>query len=132
MWRFIKEFLGKVGKVPLCNERADRAPCFLGKCFILCWRCTSIIGSIGERNGILSRKKLPRLQFAGGYELCGRDIRNAVVDACVAARRNGISRLTQSCLVEAVRAEQRRQRDVLNAEDHSAVKLEQGFTEVPR
>ncbi len=69
--------------------------------------------------------------LAGGYEVCGRDIRNAVVDACVAARRKGISRLTQSCLVEAVRAEQRRQRDVLNAEDHSAVKLEQDFTEVP-
>lgn len=69
--------------------------------------------------------------LADGYEVCGRDIRNAVVDACVAARRNGISRLTQSCLVEAVRVQQRRQRDVLNAEDHSAVKLEQGFAEVP-
>ena len=52
MWRFIKEFLGKVGKVPLCNERADRAPCFLGKCFILCWRCTSIIGSMLLAAGI--------------------------------------------------------------------------------
>ena len=42
----IKEVLRKIGKVPLCNERADRAPHFFNKCFILCWRCTSLIGSM--------------------------------------------------------------------------------------
>lgn len=42
----VRDTIGKIGKVPLCNERADRAPHICGKCFILCWRCTSLISSM--------------------------------------------------------------------------------------
>lgn len=36
----------KLGRVPLCNGKAERAP-HIGKfCFPLCWRCTSIIAGI--------------------------------------------------------------------------------------
>ena len=36
-------FSGKWGKVPLCNEKADRAPHIGSFCFPLCWRCTMIM-----------------------------------------------------------------------------------------
>lgn len=36
----------RFGKAPLCNGRADRAPHIFGKCFILCWRCTSLIFTV--------------------------------------------------------------------------------------
>ena len=35
----------KLGKVPLCNERPDRAPHIRGVCFPLCWRCLALIVS---------------------------------------------------------------------------------------
>lgn len=31
------------GKLPLCNQRSERAPKLFGFCFPLCWRCTAII-----------------------------------------------------------------------------------------
>ncbi|TGO02632.1 hypothetical protein PN36_21685 [Candidatus Thiomargarita nelsonii] len=37
--------LSKIGKLPVCNLRGDRAPHICGICFPLCWRCTSIIAS---------------------------------------------------------------------------------------
>ena len=36
------QLLNKIGKVPLCNECAERAPHIKGFCFPLCWRCTSL------------------------------------------------------------------------------------------
>lgn len=30
-------------KKPVCNGRAERAPYIFGKCFILCWRCTTVM-----------------------------------------------------------------------------------------
>lgn len=41
-----KKILSKIGKEPLCNGRKERAPNINGFCFILCWRCTSLISSI--------------------------------------------------------------------------------------
>lgn len=46
MHEIIKLTIRKIGKEPLCNGKADRAPHIFGKCFILCWRCTSLIVSI--------------------------------------------------------------------------------------
>ena len=40
-WSMI--FSGKWGKVPLCNEKAERAPHIGRFCFPLCWRCTMIM-----------------------------------------------------------------------------------------
>lgn len=28
---------------PLCNNNPASAPCFNGKCFLLCWRCTGAL-----------------------------------------------------------------------------------------
>jgi uncharacterized membrane protein len=39
----VKEHLELLGKKPLCNKKAERAPWILNFCFPLCWRCTSII-----------------------------------------------------------------------------------------
>lgn len=36
------EGLKRIGKVPLCNGKSERAPHICGKCFILCWRCTAL------------------------------------------------------------------------------------------
>ena len=38
--------LRKIGKKPLCNGRKECAPQILGYSFILCWRCTALIGTI--------------------------------------------------------------------------------------
>lgn len=46
MHEIIKVIISKIGKEPLCNGKAERAPHIFGKCFILCWRCTSLIVSI--------------------------------------------------------------------------------------
>jgi len=32
-----------IGKAPLCNLKANTAPCICGKSFLLCWRCTGVI-----------------------------------------------------------------------------------------
>lgn len=37
MYEVIKKIARKVGKEPLCNGKAERAPYIFGKCFILCW-----------------------------------------------------------------------------------------------
>lgn len=46
MREIIKIVVSRIGKEPLCNGRAERAPHIFGKCFILCWRCTSLIASM--------------------------------------------------------------------------------------
>lgn len=46
MHEAIKKIIHKIGKEPLCNGKAERAPHIFGKCFILCWRCTSLICSM--------------------------------------------------------------------------------------
>ncbi|WP_028042808.1 DUF2085 domain-containing protein [Candidatus Stoquefichus massiliensis] len=32
-----------IGEIPICNGIAERAPHFMGYCFLLCYRCTFII-----------------------------------------------------------------------------------------
>jgi uncharacterized membrane protein len=39
----VKKVLNKIGKVPLCNGKPERAPHVCGKCFILCWRCSMVV-----------------------------------------------------------------------------------------
>ena len=39
----VKEYFKLLGKMPLCNKKAERAPWIFNFCFPLCWRCTSII-----------------------------------------------------------------------------------------
>ena len=58
-------------------------------------------------------------ELAERFPVCGRDIRNSVVNACVAAKRQGMRYVTQDCLVRAVQVEMQRQENVLNAEDHT-------------
>lgn len=60
-------------------------------------------------------------ELAERFPVCGRDIRNSVVNACVAAKRQSMEYVTQNCLAQAVQVEMERQEDVLNAEDHTAV-----------
>ena len=43
MIREIIKRLLLLGKIPLCNGIADRAPNILGICFPLCYRCTFVI-----------------------------------------------------------------------------------------
>ncbi|MCT8977078.1 DUF2085 domain-containing protein [Clostridium sp. CX1] len=40
---YILSRLHHIGKKPLCNLKAHRAPIIFGFCFPLCWRCTSLI-----------------------------------------------------------------------------------------
>jgi len=42
-----------IGKLPVCNLRADRAPHICGLCFPFCWRCTSIIAGFLLSNNTL-------------------------------------------------------------------------------
>ena len=41
--KVISDLLDKWGKVPRCNEKAERAPHVGEFCFPLCWRCTMMI-----------------------------------------------------------------------------------------
>ena len=41
-----------IGKVPLCNRRADSAPHIGNFVFIFCWRCTGMISSFFTTVGI--------------------------------------------------------------------------------
>lgn len=43
MIRIMIKRLLLLGKIPLCNGIADRAPQILGICFPLCYRCTFVI-----------------------------------------------------------------------------------------
>ena len=39
----LKLRINNIGKLPICNLRAVRAPHIYGYTFILCWRCTAIL-----------------------------------------------------------------------------------------
>ena len=44
----IKQRIKNLGRAPICNCKPETAPTIGGKCFILCYRCTSIIvGGLG-------------------------------------------------------------------------------------
>lgn len=87
--------LKDIGKVPLCNGKSERAPHIFGKCFILCWRCTALSGSmllsallsfiltghayieIGMRELFLAvMLLLPTLLDGGGQYFFGRESTN--------------------------------------------------------
>lgn len=59
-------------------------------------------------------------QLAEKYELCGREIRNSVVSACVNACRDGKTEVDMSCLCEAANQIISSRQDVQNAEDYTA------------
>ena len=44
-----------VGKIPICNLRADRAPHIGNFCLPLCWRCTAIATGIIVFKQVLSK-----------------------------------------------------------------------------
>lgn len=58
------------------------------------------------------------------YALCGRDIRNTVVEACVDARRNGAIEVDQACLCRAAENTLRRQTELMQEEDQTAIQSE--------
>ena len=39
----IKQRIKNIGRAPICNCKPETAPTIGGKCFLLCYRCTSII-----------------------------------------------------------------------------------------
>lgn len=59
-------------------------------------------------------------QLAEGYDLCGREIRNSVVNACVNACRDGKDQVDMACLREAADQILSARQDVQNAEDYTA------------
>ena len=40
---FLIERFSQIGKIPMCNGIANRAPHIMGFCFPLCYRCTFIV-----------------------------------------------------------------------------------------
>lgn len=60
--------------------------------------------------------------LAEKYTLCGRDIRNAVIDACVDAKLNGYSTINQECLMTAADRIAVQNRSIENALDHTDMK----------
>lgn len=66
------------------------------------------------------------------YPLCGRDIRNTVVEACVDARRNGASAVDQACLCRAAENTLRRQQELMQEEDQTGLhsKTQLGYEKV--
>lgn len=58
------------------------------------------------------------------YALCGRDIRNTVVEACVDARRKGSAVVDQACLCRAAENTCRRQTELMQEEDQTAIPRE--------
>lgn len=61
------------------------------------------------------------MQLAEKYALCGRDIRNAVVEACVSARMKGAEAVDMACLTGAADMVEKRNQDIANAEDHTSI-----------
>ena len=58
-------------------------------------------------------------ELAEKYALCGRDIRNAVVDACVEACRRGKISVDQECLEFGARARVESNIAISKADDHT-------------
>ena len=61
------------------------------------------------------------IELGQKYVLCGRDIRNTVVKACVDARRNGAATVDQACLCRAAENTLRRQTELMQEEDQTAI-----------
>ena len=59
--------------------------------------------------------------LAEKYEVCGREIRNAVVNACVNARSENLSQLNNEYITAAIEKEIQRREDVAAAKDHTAL-----------
>lgn len=59
-------------------------------------------------------------QLSEKYDLCGREIRNSVVNACVNACRDGKVEVDMECLCEAAEQILGSRQDVQNAEDYTA------------
>ncbi len=83
----------------------------------------------GVRLSIPLADDLNLQEIAQRYELCGREIRNAVVNACVGAWRGSQETVSQACLMHAAQAELRRRQEAAQAGDHTAWKGNQ--TEKP-
>lgn len=64
-------------------------------------------------------------KLAQDYEVCGREIRNAVVNACVEARTRGDNIVCQAQFEKAIQMEIKRRKQVINAHDHTATNSEQ-------
>lgn len=60
--------------------------------------------------------------LGNAYEACGREIRNAVVSACVAVRMAGRNLVRQADLCKAIEDEIKRRDEAVTAEDHTAIK----------
>lgn len=60
-------------------------------------------------------------EIARKYPLCGRDIRNAVVEACVSARMNGADKVDQKCLIDAAEMIRRRNEGMAAAKDTTSI-----------
>jgi len=60
-------------------------------------------------------------QIAERYVFCGRDIRNAVVEACVSARMKGMAVVDMACLTEAADMVEMRNNGMANAVDHTGI-----------
>lgn len=43
---YMIERLSNIGRLPVCNQNAKRAPHLFNFCFPLCWRCSSILFSM--------------------------------------------------------------------------------------
>lgn len=75
-----------------------------------------------------SKLKFPTSEDVNVYELshnfvlCGRDIRNAVINACVEAKRTGQIKVTQELLVKSATGIVNTNQSVINSEDFTAIK----------
>lgn len=63
------------------------------------------------------------IELAEKYPMCGRDIRNAVISACVAARSENSPVLSQKYLIAATETEIERQKKMAVAKDHTKLNL---------
>lgn len=63
-------------------------------------------------------------ELAKRYVLSGRTIRNAVVNACVEARSQGLTELTKEILVTEIEREIKRDEGLAKAKDHTEMKSE--------
>ncbi len=63
--------INAIGRLPLCNLRAERSP-RLGKyCFVLCWRCTSL--SVGIIVSQAISLNIPKYVAIIAIAICGID-----------------------------------------------------------
>ena len=63
-------------------------------------------------------------ELAEEFDLCGRDIRNAVVDACVEACMRGMDKVDQDCLRFGARSRCESNAAIARADDHTLVRAD--------